>query len=212
MYAFIAVDMGEPHEQVLERMRAYARQAPKAGEISLALIECSMALKRGDTAGALAACDAVIAIAERTSRRPFGFHWHLASVPRLLWLFDEDPATGLIEARDYLLEARKIGSRTWVQCALARIAVMLARGGRLEPAATLAWFTRDPPGGAALVDGDPAEQLINEAAGTEWLAAERERGIRLSFDDAIQLGLDQLAASLATSRAVPDGVAGEAAG
>jgi predicted ATPase len=193
MYAFIAVDMGEPHQEVLERMRAFALEAPKCGEISLALIESSIALKRGDTAGALAALDAVIAVAERSSRRPFGFHWHLASVPRLLWRFDEDPAAGLVEARAYLLEARKNGSRTWVQCALARIAVMLARIGRLEPAAMLAWFTRDPPGAAVLVDGDPAEELINEAIGSEWLAAGKQRGIGLSFDDALQLGLDQLA-------------------
>ena len=186
----ISAAAGEAAPESLERIRSYANEDPNHGLLLLRRTEAHLALFRDDHAAALAAYDDVIRISERAGRRSLFWVW--ACVPRLSLRFEVEPMSALIDARSYLVEARNAGSRRFVQCALARIAVMLAGVGRPEPAASLQAFTREPPGGAAMADGDPAELLTFGTLSPETLAAAHAQGARLSFDDAVQLALDEL--------------------
>jgi hypothetical protein len=69
---------------------------------------------------------------------------------------------------------------------------MLAGIGREETAAALQSFTREPAGGAAMSDGDPAAELTFDTLTPEQVADAFARGARLSYDKAIQLALDEL--------------------
>jgi hypothetical protein len=197
----ISTAAGQSSDESLERIQAYA-DVSDFGMLLLRRTEAHLALYRNDHAAALAAYDEVLAIIERRARRSLMWVW--ASIPRLLLRFEIDPAAALAEARSYLVEARNTGSRRWVQAALARIAVMLARVGRVEPAAVLQSYTRHPEGGAIMADRDPAASLRFETLTAKQTASARARGQRLSSDDAVQLALDELHDAIgATSNVVP---------
>ncbi len=177
-----------PHQAVLDELAGLA--GIRFGAIMLAMVSARQALAAGDTRAALTGMEEMI---KATENLPFRtFLWHNARVQALLWRYEAEPAAGLAGARSYLVEARRTGSLTWVQCALARIAAILERAGRGEAAAALAAFTREPAGGAILLEGDPAEDVMARALATPTLTPALARGQRLGFDDAIQLALDEL--------------------
>jgi hypothetical protein len=163
----------------------------------LRVAEAAIAINLGTEDDALAAYDALLAQCERFKRHTGARYY--APVPRFLLLFRRDRLAALRDARSYLIEARKIGTRTWLQCALARIAVMLAAVGREQPAAVLQAFTREPAGGTVMADGDPVANITYTALTEAQLASARRAGQMLDFDGAIQLALDELDASIMTT-------------
>jgi predicted ATPase len=193
----VSVSLGAPDEDALDRIRRYADRGSDVGLLVLRVAEAAIAINLGTEDDALAAYDALLAQCERFKRRTGARYY--APVPRFLLLFRRDRLAALRDARSYLIEARKIGTRTWLQCALARIAVMLAAVGREQPAAVLQAFTQEPAGGTVMADGDPGANITYTALTEAQLASARRAGQMLDFDGAIQLALDELDASLLTT-------------